>query len=69
MVRITKLIRLRILIAVVPVALEAVAVFGDGQVSGQTHGGAEELRRAFPLECRLAFQQDLQQTRRKSGVT
>lgn len=47
-------------VCVVPVALEAAAVLGDrGQISGQTDGGAEELRRPFSLERRLAFQQDL----------
>lgn len=55
--------------AAAPVALEAVAVLGDGQVSSQTHGGAEELRRAFPLERRLAFQQDLKATRRNKPMT
>lgn len=48
-------------VCVVPVALEAAAALGDwGQISGQTDGGAEELRRPFSLERCLAFQQDLE---------
>lgn len=40
----------------IPVALETGSVLvGWRQMAGQTDGGAEELRRAFSLECCLAF--------------
>lgn len=50
-----------------PVTLETASSLARWrQMSGQTDGGAEELRRTFSLERRLAFKQNLNTKMRRN---